>query len=542
MTEGVRTTPQPPWYYGYQNKLKPQDSNPVMSASRYGFRGAKDIAQYMTDRKAPSEATATEHTPKFLNTNTIDNEWVPPIQNKPHTNGFALTMPGMWPENAQYPTGTLPNNEVPTSPVYKRETTVGNFNIRPYTSPDVMVRTLGRSTDVNTKTLRKSAHLESRNQLESLQRAEQTDFRRTWAKQLDKTANATLRASMKHETPPYMAHTLSDPSDRLRYSDSTAIITNSTSAEELIFKQYMEKCKEVKPYDTKWSTVIANFRIIKSRLLRDQTTKVGIEIIAKKLKAEANIHGQKDALTRKHFITAMLKISYFEHLAMKQISLLFSMFDPKKKSVICYADLICALFIFDSPRRYTDSIMELITELWGIYLQYGNNDPPMETAEKVLTTCCGSGEEEKVIQKLLKEKFRPALYRLSVRCQEDKAAQLSTTRHALNTTSAASTCSDQDTTPPFSSRSNEKGNEEVPIAKKEFKGRTVKAAFNIYDRFFDRNMLVDVLKLCPAILENFSAQYEARLVQCYGSITETEEVNRLPQVEEKDFSWILKKK
>ena len=424
MTEGVRTTPQPPWYYGYQNKLKPQDSDPVLCASRYGFRGAKEIAQYLTHPKSEPEATATENTPLFLNTNKIDDEWVPPIQNKPLTNGYAITMPGLWPENTLYPTGSKPNNEIPTSPLYKRETTVGNYSRRPYTSPDVMTKTLGRRTDRTTKILRKSAHMESQNKLESLQRAEQTNFRLSWNDKLQQSANSTLRATMKHEPPPYMAHTLSDPSDRLRYADSTAIITNSTSAEEIVFRQYMEKCREVKPFEMKWNTVISNFRVVKNRLLREQTTKDAIFIISKNLKNEANKHGQRDVIARKQFISAMNKTSYFEHLPMKQMSLLFSMFDFKKKGFICYADLICAFYIFDSPRKYIDNIIELIMELWRLYLRYGNDNPPLETAEKVLTTCCGNSQEEKLILNVFKEKFRPVLYRLAVRCEEEKEIRL----------------------------------------------------------------------------------------------------------------------
>lgn len=532
MTEGVRTTPQPPWYYGYQNKLKPQDSDPVMSSSRYGFRGAKEIAQFMQSPKAPPEKTATEHTPKFLNTNHIDDEWVPPMQSKPHTNGFALTMPGMWPENAAYPTGTLPNNEIPTSPVYKRETTVGNYNIRPYTSPDTMVRTLGHPVDKSTKILRKSAKLESRGQLESLQRAETVNFRHTWNQKLEKTANATLRASMKHETPPYLAHTLSDPSDRLRYSDSTAIITNSTSAEELVFKQYMEKCQEVKPYEMKWNTVIANFRILKSRLQRDQNVKDAIDFISKKLKSEANRHGQKDALMRKPFIMAMQKTPYFEHLPMKQISLLFSMFDTKKKSIICYADLICAFMIFDSPRQYTDNALDLILELWRICQQFGDDNPPMEYAQKVLTTCCGSREEEKLINKIFKEKFRPVLYRLSVRCEEDKD------KNSRPTTSRSVMFADRDdmSSNPSTSRSMNKTGQSAND-KKEYKGSTIKPAFNIYDRYFDESMFVTVLEQCPEMMDAFQTQLKERYVQCYGDEKDTEEC--VPQMEEKDFSWIL---
>ena len=35
MTEGIRVMPQPPWYYGRTNTLKPADTNILNSATRY---------------------------------------------------------------------------------------------------------------------------------------------------------------------------------------------------------------------------------------------------------------------------------------------------------------------------------------------------------------------------------------------------------------------------------------------------------------------------------------------------------------------------
>ena len=52
MKEGLVIVPggQPPWYFGYQNKTLPPDSNfATMAASRYGFQGAKHIRQRHTE-------------------------------------------------------------------------------------------------------------------------------------------------------------------------------------------------------------------------------------------------------------------------------------------------------------------------------------------------------------------------------------------------------------------------------------------------------------------------------------------------------------
>ena len=138
------------------------------------------------------------------------------------------------------------------------------------------------------------------------------------------------------------------------------------------------------------------------------------------------------------------------------------------------------------------------------------------------------------------------LYRLSVRCQEEKEANLSLSRldPALNTASAASTArTDHDADDSSSAPSTCRSNHNVAKPKKEYKGSTIKPAFNIYDRYFDGNMFTDVLKQCPEMLDAFKEQYEARLVQCYGNVSDVEEGGGLlPEAEKKDFSWILSKK
>ena len=78
--------------------------------------------------------------------------------------------------------------------------------------------------------------------------------------------------------------------------------------------------------------------------------------------------------------------------------------------------------------------------------------------------------------------------------------------------------------------------------RKEHKGSTIKPAFNIYDRYFDGNMLTSVLEECPEMVDAFREQYEARLVQCYGDVKDNDDVALQHAAEEKDFSWILSKK
>jgi hypothetical protein len=137
-TEGIVTVEQPPWYFGNNNKVDPPDNNLANAASRYGFRGARDIAQYRvsTNPVQSAQNTRTSYTPAFLNNNdNIIDEWVPQIQAAPSDHIDYLKSPKMWPENTRYTEG-FKAKEYPRSDFYKRETTVAlnTFSERPKTS------------------------------------------------------------------------------------------------------------------------------------------------------------------------------------------------------------------------------------------------------------------------------------------------------------------------------------------------------------------------------------------------------------------------
>jgi hypothetical protein len=66
---------------------------------------------------------------------------------------------------------------------------------------------------------------------------------------------------------PYIAHTLMDPTDTMRYSGTTALIVHSQSTEDLKFKILMERMKSSIPYQLRWRQMIIQQRNIKNRLL-----------------------------------------------------------------------------------------------------------------------------------------------------------------------------------------------------------------------------------------------------------------------------------
>lgn len=55
LNPSIRRVDQPPWYVGNNNKIVPPDSSMLIAASRYGYRGSRQIQQYMT---APYEVRA----------------------------------------------------------------------------------------------------------------------------------------------------------------------------------------------------------------------------------------------------------------------------------------------------------------------------------------------------------------------------------------------------------------------------------------------------------------------------------------------------
>ena len=564
-TEGIRFHPQPPWYYGYQNKTKPTDSNIVASAARYGYRGSRDIQQYHTDPRGHPDHTLTEYTPAFLGAAPdMTDEWAPPVRATPLTNGFALTSPKLWPETAEYVNGY--REGVPTSPVYIRETTVGS-TIRPYTSPSV--QKIKENTSIDTHTLRESSRLESRGLLESRPKSQQTLLASTWNDKLTRHASNTLRQTMRRQVPPYEAHTLMDPTDQMRYAGGTAMVVHSSSAEELKFKMHMEMYRTSIPFELRWKQVVSLFRMLRSRLKREQTSEQAILDFAETLRREAFSHGQKAVLLRAHFIKAMSATEVFEHLLPKQMSLLFSVYDPLKKSMVRFVDVIAAFYVLDAPQKYKDDDVALLLDLWRLYDYYGDDQQPSVVAESVLCTCCGSTEEHKEMQRLFKESFRPALYRSAI--QSPMAGAITAT-----TQEEQRALSEREKINPLALGSSERGlrvqeklqpkmanpngassgkpphgktptqdakiAEDMAQASRQKKHLIIRPVYNIYDALFDVTMFERLLLACPDIVSAFSQQLSQRLVQCYGKDPRevTEEVVDMSTVENRDFSWILK--
>lgn len=419
MTEGFVHIPhQPPWYFGRQNKTEPADTNLLLAAARYGFRGSKNIKQRMSTSNlvGPPYRTRTPYTPEFLNQgDDIVDEWVPQIHAAKVGTINNLESPKLWPEHTTFPTG-YPLKETPKSFIYKRETTVANPE-RPKTSHDL--KNVLRQTVTLDAELEDYARMEKERTFNSLPIETQLLFQNAWSDRVSKTANATLRSTMRREVPPYEPHTLTDPSDTMRYSGSTAMIVHTQTTEELKFRLRMNQSKSIIPYESRWRHVTAQFKNLKSKLKRDQTMASVIREIALKLKKESISIGTPFTLTRTDFLTIISKFPALEVVPSQHLSLLYSQFDCLKKDSIVIGDLIACWSVLDQPLQ---GPIEKIAHIFRVMREFSVQVPNIDTALQALLSACGSDGDKLNIERLFKEEFRPACYRSSVFKEEEERA------------------------------------------------------------------------------------------------------------------------
>jgi hypothetical protein len=190
--------------------------------------------------------------------------------------------------------------------------------------------------------------------------------------------------------------------------------------------------------------------------------------------------------------------------------------------------------VLNQSPKYRDNQTAVLMDLWRFYEIYGEEQQPMDRAECVLCTCCGSAEDQKEILRLIKEVLRPVLYKIAVKSNQvpaelpPVAAPSSHIPSEIGLPSAARRVSG----PP-------KGGVvfEPPTEKK--KHLLIRPVYNIYDTHFDDALFRRLMSLCPQLVTEFNRQLTQRLVLCYGKDPRdlTEDIS--DQHSEKDFSWIL---
>ena len=527
MTEGIRFAPQPPWYVGYDNTIRPPDNTIMTSAARYGFRGSKQIRQYLTEPVMSPIRTRTEHTPQFLQPKFLVDEWAPTLEASTFSAGYHLSTPKLWPENAEYVTG-YPKKRFPSSPTYANQTTLAT-NFIPKSSQSLSrIKELSLTEESQ---LLDYSRMERTNNFLSRPMTQQHIFQTKWNDQLQKNSTASLRELCLHPTPKQKEkHGLKEPTDILRYAESTALIVHSESSEVLKYKGRVQQTNSTMPHRLKWRQCILTFVEIKQRLKKEQTSTDAILDICGKLHVDSLKGGEVDKLSRAQFIRSMTSVNVLESLPPNHLSLLFSVFDTLQTGVIKIVEVVAALTILNNPE---DSAMTKLETLWGLYENYDGRLPPLDICLSVLCTCCGSAEDRSEIVHVFKSKFRPACFRLAAYknalVTADMKEESSPSKYSNNS-------SNNNNSNPHSgndNNNNDNNNEEkdkrngANTPTRSGSGHRMRTsastsrlalppAYNICDEYMNCDMFLEVLRECPDVTQTFDEQLSARLCECYG--------------------------
>ena len=563
---------QPPWYVGNTNKIKPVDESHYISAQRYGFRGSKGIQQFTTAPWDLPSRTRTENTPKFLNNDdNYVNEWVPPIVAATHRTINNMESPKLWPVNTRYPTG-YQHKELPETNnwVYKRETTIDLPE--PPKSPETLSLLMSKTVESNQQ-IKSLARQESMKNFLSLPMAAQEEFTKTWDDRVKEKATGVLKYIMRRPHPTYQPHTLMDPSDTIKYSGSTAMIVHTQNSDELKFRLRMERsrARAKTPFQVKWQHVIAHFHAIQKKLTRGQSMHDVIRSIAKTLRDAALRSGSETSLRRIDFIKACQSMPCFTDTTAKQLSVLYSLFDPMKKDSMRFVELLGLMTILDNP---TDLPYDKVRALWKLHNEFGLDRNVFDIVFEVLSCCAYSLKEYELIEKLFRDEFTAKSYEAAMGMQPEPSevsvhSSSSSTRIQAaelkqivskdkqspakgKNSSFLKTGGDEgdnrvvngdspsglDPSNDKDSRSSEPDSEDS-----QKKSLSVQPQYNICNYYLSEDSIVHVLHLCPNLVVEFDDQLHHKILLCYGKDDRyVEVIADSTTVTTQDFSWIMKAK
>eukprot|EP01041_Mallomonas_annulata_P008464 gene8464-17445_t len=506
MTNGVRHISQPPWYIGHQNKINPPDVSVITSAQRYGFRGSKQIRQYQTEPYMSPIRTRTAYTPKFLKTEPIENEWVPPLSASALNKGYQLTTPKMWPENSEYVTGYP--TKTPTSIIYINETTVCDEE-RPAATKS-MDAIHGMFIEEQSR-LRDYSNLEKSRTLLSRPMTEQSVFRSSWEGHIEQNLNINLKNtknSMKNKQQVSIykgKKALLDATDALRCAKTSSIITHSQSSEVLKFRGRLEYSPSLIPYTIRWTEVYIIFKSMKSRLKKkDKSITEILQDISMKLHIDTITGGDIDVIWRSKFVQTLSSIELLNQIPATHFNSLYSAFDYFQSDCVKIVEIMAYFTILDNPMS---DAMQKILSLWYLYDTLTHHYSPLETCLCVLTTCATSENNRKVMTELFKTKFKPKCYSTAI-MKEPTTTQRPSIATSNTNTNINMTSSSLGTVH-LAHSSSQLSN---PLQEKN-----VQTAFNICDSFLDADMFVEVLEQCPEVVDEFDFQLSGRLVECFGT-------------------------
>ena len=507
MKDGLVFVPggQPPWYFGHNNKTCPPDANfATMAATRYGFRGAKNIRQRHTHPYERANNTKTDYTPKFLaDAPEVTDEWVPPIVAATFNSVNGWESPKLWPENCEFATG-YPLKRLPSSYRYRRETTV-DAEERPKTS-SATTMILARSAE--REMLRKYDKLESSGEFLSKPLHDKEAFHDHWRVRLNEDATTALSQTFGRFHAPCEAHKLADPTDCISYSGTTAFIVHTKSNEEMVFRHRMEKGLDHAPYDLRWKHIMAHLTRIRANEKRNPDFfNTFIDSLGVHLYSAAMKVGTPTSMKRIELCQALSRFPSFEKCDMRELSTLYGVFDPTKRNCVQFVEMLAAFSVLVNEKEDCEA---KLGRLWDLYERYGNDKSQFDKALACLSSVCGSDVDSKTTNEFFKAYFRPSCYRMSI---------LHTKPHALDS------------------------DEGAPSPKK-IPGLSVQPAYNITESYLNKDSFISTVQQCNFVAQEFDRLLAARLVAMFGKDTRPvgRERELLEKAKNNKFKWMNKKK
>lgn len=539
--EGLQYQAQPPWYYGNQNNAKkPPDQHLLMAAGRYGYRGAQNIHQYSIEPYREPAKTRTKQTPDFLDNGDFIDEWVPPIVATVSQTVNGYESPKKWPVNTEFVTG-YPHKQLPESSIYNRETTISSL-YKPIPS-DSLSKTMtgGISKD---ELLQAMSDQESCRTLKSLPIEAQQEFASTWENKVAKHANSSLRVAMNSEQKPHEKHTLMDPSDTMKYSGTTAMIVHTQTTDELKFRLRMQRSKNAAstPFHIRWNHICRIFQEITGRLKRKETMDYAIMNIGRELQTQAIKTGSETSINRVDFISTCGKNPHLKDASTKQLSILYSCFDPLKKNALRFVEFMATLKVLDNPSQ---DVLDKLRALWHVHHELGLDRNVFDICQDIMSTCCFSTEEVAAMELLFREEFRPACYKLALLYKEQKQRKASnssvTSVESMENLNAATSDAGSSSGPSDNGSPDSLKGKPAPELATAKRSLSIVPQYNICESYLNVDTFIDVLQICPVLVSTFDEALSKRLIMVHG-VDPRIKVELAENAMVQDFKWIFAKK
>eukprot|EP01042_Synura_sphagnicola_P004150 gene4150-5238_t len=416
--------------------------------------------------------------------------------------GYQLSTPKLWPENAEYVTG-YPKKKHPTSSTYLNQTTLGSA-IHPTSSGSLLYTT--NLTLEEESELVGLTQLERAGSLVSRPLTQQNLFHAKWSEKVGNKSTTSLKdVYSRPSKKPTSRHQLRDPTDKLRYARSTALVLHTQSADVLKYQSRVQRSAADVPHRLKWKQCIVTLAEIRVRLKKDQTVTDVIMDMCMKLHLDSVRHGEgasgiEDVVSRIQFIRSISSVAALERLPTTNHSLLFSVFDPINTNLVKIVDFISAFIVLNNPE---ESALDKLVTLWRLYERYEHNLPPLDVCGSVLGSCCGDANDRSMINEVFKNKFRPACFRLAVYKESGRSTD-------------AGEGGDQPPLSPVKTKPEDDVSPERAGRPGHESGAALPPVYNICDEYMCCDMFIEVLKMCPAVVAVFDDQLSARLAECYG--------------------------